>query len=101
MYLIGLTIEILHIQVKTQKRNKFNISCAETQSIQQVVELPIIKRERCIQVYSDIIPVTQDHLCVGGEENKDACSGFGGAPLVYLDRSEEPKYYQVFLIYTL
>ncbi|XP_054264176.1 venom protease-like [Macrosteles quadrilineatus] len=70
----------------------------ETPDEQQTVEMPILQRKKCTDVYDDVIPVTQDHLCVGGEKNKDACSGFGGAPLVYLDRTDQPKYYQVGIV---
>lgn len=57
--------------------------------------MPILQRKMCTDVYEDVIPVTQDHLCIGGERNKDACAGFGGAPLLHLDTSDQPRYYQV------
>lgn len=67
----------------------------ETPAQQQTLEMPVLARKKCTDVYEGVIPVTQDHLCVGGERNKDACSGFGGAPLFYLDSSDQPRYFQV------
>lgn len=53
--------------------------------------------ESCAQVYERVVPVTSDQLCVGGERGRDACSGFGGAPLVALDATGS-RYYQVALV---
>lgn len=70
--------------------------CLETPSIQQILELPILPRINCTQIYNDVIPVTADQMCVGGEDKKDACSGFGGAPLMYFDNTgTQPRYFQV------
>ncbi|XP_068085721.1 CLIP domain-containing serine protease B4 [Anabrus simplex] len=66
-----------------------------TPSREQQLELPIIALEKCSAVYGSIIPVNTNQMCVGGEEGKDACSGFGGAPLVLLDHVTRTKYYQV------
>ncbi|XP_028136341.1 phenoloxidase-activating factor 3-like [Diabrotica virgifera virgifera] len=49
---------------------------------QQVLQLPIISLQQCVQVYGRTLSVTEDHLCAGGEAGNDACSGFGGAPLI-------------------
>lgn len=35
-----------------------------------------------MSVYGRTIPITDDHLCAGGQYGKDACEGFGGAPLL-------------------
>lgn len=49
----------------------------------------------CSKVYGGVAPVTQNQICVGGEAGKDACSGFGGAPLILLDHYTRRRYYQV------
>ncbi|KAL3288181.1 hypothetical protein HHI36_002631 [Cryptolaemus montrouzieri] len=54
----------------------------EAPAQQQVLHLPIISINRCYTVYGKTLPVTDDQLCAGGEFGKDACSGFGGAPLL-------------------
>ncbi|KAJ9580472.1 hypothetical protein L9F63_024345 [Diploptera punctata] len=66
-----------------------------TPSREQLLELPIVPLEKCTKVYSRVIPVTQNQMCVGGEEGRDACSGFGGAPLILLDHYTKSRYYQV------
>ncbi|CAG9861846.1 unnamed protein product [Phyllotreta striolata] len=53
-----------------------------TPSRQQVLRLPIISLQQCQQVYGRTLPVGEDHICAGGEAGNDACSGFGGAPLL-------------------
>uniref|UniRef100_A0A1B6DLX7 CLIP domain-containing serine protease n=2 Tax=Clastoptera arizonana TaxID=38151 RepID=A0A1B6DLX7_9HEMI len=71
----------------------------ETPSVQQTLDLPILARVNCTQVYGDVIPITVDQLCVGGEDRKDACSGFGGAPLLHFDNSgPQPRYFQVGIV---
>jgi len=62
---------------------------------QQQIQLPIISQDVCSRVYDKVIKITSNHLCVGGEAKKDACSGFGGAPLVILDPFKQDKYLQV------
>lgn len=64
-------------------------------SRQQQLELPIVALETCSKIYGRVIPITTNQLCVGGEAKKDACSGFGGAPLVLLDHVLKDRYYQV------
>ncbi|XP_018328745.1 venom protease [Agrilus planipennis] len=54
----------------------------EMSNLQQVVHLPLVNYDTCSEVYSSVIPVTDSNICAGGEEGKDACSGFGGAPLL-------------------
>nr|CAD7266053.1 unnamed protein product [Timema shepardi] len=67
-----------------------------TPTRQQLIDLPVLPMSTCQKVYSPVIPVSnQQQLCVGGEEGKDACSGFGGAPLVMLDHVQRTRYYQV------
>ncbi|CAG2055710.1 unnamed protein product [Timema podura] len=67
-----------------------------TPTRQQLIELPVLPMSTCQKVYSPVIPVSnQQQLCVGGEEGKDACSGFGGAPLVMLDHVQRTRYFQV------
>ncbi|XP_049841611.1 chymotrypsin-like protease CTRL-1 [Schistocerca gregaria] len=66
-----------------------------TPARQQQLELPIVALDQCRQIYSSKLPVTNDQLCVGGEQGRDACSGFGGAPLVLLDGATRTRYYQV------
>lgn len=61
---------------------------------QQQLDLPVVELQTCAQVYERVVPITSDQLCVGGEEGRDACSGFGGAPLVSLDATGS-RYYQV------
>ncbi|XP_021919279.1 melanization protease 1-like isoform X3 [Zootermopsis nevadensis] len=66
-----------------------------TPSREQLLELPIVPLDQCNKIYSQVIPVTQNQMCVGGEARKDACSGFGGAPLILLDHYSRSRYYQV------
>ncbi|XP_069679529.1 CLIP domain-containing serine protease B4-like [Periplaneta americana] len=66
-----------------------------TPSREQRLELPILPLEQCTKVYSRVIPITKNQMCAGGEPGKDACSGFGGAPLILLDHYTKSTYYQV------
>lgn len=59
---------------------------------QQAIQLPIINIQQCVNVYGRTLPISEDQLCAGGELGRDACTGFGGAPL--LVRHGE-TYYQV------
>lgn len=64
-------------------------------SREQLLELPIVPLDQCTKVYGQVASVTQNQICVGGEAGKDACSGFGGAPLILLDHYTRSRYYQV------
>ncbi|XP_073980980.1 CLIP domain-containing serine protease HP8-like isoform X2 [Rhodnius prolixus] len=67
----------------------------DTQSKQQQVSMPIRSLDLCNLLYGSSVPITENQLCVGGEIGKDACSGFGGAPLVILDPNYKDKYFQI------
>ncbi|KAJ8944844.1 hypothetical protein NQ318_012991 [Aromia moschata] len=49
---------------------------------QQVLNLPIISIQECIRVYGKTLPISEEQVCAGGQPGNDACSGFGGAPLL-------------------
>ncbi|KAJ8967106.1 hypothetical protein NQ317_002306 [Molorchus minor] len=49
---------------------------------QQVLHLPIISIQECARVYGRTLPISDEQVCAGGEQGNDACSGFGGAPLI-------------------
>lgn len=51
-------------------------------SRQQQLDVPLVPLENCEKVFGESVPVNEGQLCAGGEEGKDACSGFGGAPLL-------------------
>ncbi|KAF9801152.1 hypothetical protein SFRURICE_005746 [Spodoptera frugiperda] len=51
-------------------------------SRQQQLEVPLVPLENCERIFGESVPVNEGQLCAGGEEGKDACSGFGGAPLL-------------------
>ena len=59
---------------------------------QQVLHLPIVPTQVCQNVYGSTLPVSDDQLCAGGQAGNDACSGFGGAPLMV---RQGDVYYQV------
>ncbi|XP_065167963.1 phenoloxidase-activating factor 3 [Atheta coriaria] len=59
---------------------------------QQVLHLPITNLRKCANVYGNTLPITDNHLCAGGELGHDACSGFGGAPLMI---QQGDTYYQI------
>lgn len=61
-------------------------------SHQQKLEVPLVSLENCEKVFGDSVPVHEGQLCAGGEEGMDACSGFGGAPLLI---SRNGKFVQV------
>ncbi|XP_075210647.1 serine protease ea-like [Lycorma delicatula] len=60
----------------------------ETRKRQQQLELPVISFDHCVRIYGS----------VGGEEGKDACSGFGGAPLLLLQQYSHPVYTQIGIV---
>ncbi|XP_060517431.1 CLIP domain-containing serine protease B4-like isoform X2 [Cylas formicarius] len=64
----------------------------ETPFRQQTLFLPIISLRECERVYGKTLPVSEDQVCAGGEPGQDACSGFGGAPLLV---KHGDTYYQV------
>ncbi|XP_063905184.1 CLIP domain-containing serine protease B4-like [Zophobas morio] len=69
-----------------------NAKQSSASNLQQTLFLPITDLSVCHRVYGNTLPITEDHLCAGGEAENDACSGFGGAPLTV--RHGE-TYYQV------
>ncbi|KAL4711112.1 hypothetical protein ACJJTC_009483 [Scirpophaga incertulas] len=56
----------------------------QTSSIsrQQLLDVPLVPLENCERIFGESVPVNEGQLCAGGEEGRDACSGFGGAPLL-------------------
>lgn len=46
------------------------------------MDVPLVPLENCERIFGESVPVNEGQLCAGGEEGKDACSGFGGAPLL-------------------
>ncbi|KAL1513945.1 hypothetical protein ABEB36_003283 [Hypothenemus hampei] len=64
----------------------------EPSTKQQHLFLPIVTLRQCEKIYGKTLPISEEQVCAGGERNQDACSGFGGAPL--LVRHSE-TYYQV------
>lgn len=59
---------------------------------QQQLRVPLVPLETCERIFGESVPINESQLCAGGEEGKDACSGFGGAPLIM---SKDGQYYQV------
>ncbi|KAF7286799.1 hypothetical protein GWI33_004204 [Rhynchophorus ferrugineus] len=59
---------------------------------QQTLFLPIISLRQCEKVYGRTLPISDEQVCAGGQRGQDACSGFGGAPLLVKHSS---TYYQV------
>ncbi|KYB26332.1 Serine protease easter-like Protein [Tribolium castaneum] len=51
-------------------------------NFQQTLYLPITDLSLCHNVYGRTLPISEHQLCAGGEAGNDACSGFGGAPLM-------------------
>ncbi|XP_050305448.1 phenoloxidase-activating factor 3-like [Anthonomus grandis grandis] len=64
----------------------------ETPYNQQHLFLPITSLSQCDKVYGKTLPITDDQICAGGQSGQDACSGFGGAPLLV---KHSDTYYQV------
>ncbi|KAK4885517.1 hypothetical protein RN001_001788 [Aquatica leii] len=54
----------------------------ETSPLQQTLQLPIVALQQCLNIYGSRIPISENHLCVGGVAGRDACDGFGGSPLI-------------------
>ncbi|XP_048483272.1 CLIP domain-containing serine protease 14D isoform X2 [Plutella xylostella] len=51
-------------------------------SRQQQLQVPLVPLANCERIFGESVPVHEGQLCAGGEEGRDACSGFGGAPLL-------------------
>ncbi|XP_053608796.1 CLIP domain-containing serine protease B4-like [Plodia interpunctella] len=64
-------------------------------SRQQMLDVPLVTLETCESIFGQSVPIHEGQLCAGGEEGRDACSGFGGAPLL-LYRDE--KFVQVGIV---
>ncbi|XP_068628351.1 CLIP domain-containing serine protease B4-like [Battus philenor] len=62
---------------------------------QQQLDVPLLSLEICERTFGDSVPVHEGQLCAGGEEGRDACSGFGGAPLLI---SREGQYFQIGIV---
>lgn len=69
-------------------------SSLESSHRQQVLKFPIVNLQRCINYFGRTLPVTENHICAGGE-GQDACSGFGGSPLI---QKGQGRYYQVTIL---
>ncbi|XP_017772529.1 PREDICTED: venom protease-like [Nicrophorus vespilloides] len=67
-------------------------SQSEASVHQQILHLPIVNLKKCSNVYGNTLPITEQNVCAGGEKGNDACSGFGGAPLLV---QHGAYYYQV------
>lgn len=76
------------------KCNYFSISI-EVPKYQQALNIPIVNIQQCYKVYGNTLPISDNQLCAGGQPGKDACSGFGGAPLIV---SDGELYYQVWVL---
>lgn len=59
-----------------------NARQTQPSTYQQTLYLPIVSSQLCSNVYGTTLPVTDDQICAGGETGNDACSGFGGAPML-------------------
>lgn len=57
-------------------------------STQQLLEVPLVSLETCERIFGESVPVHEGQLCAGGEEGRDACSGFGGSPLLVVRRGQ-------------
>ena len=78
------------------------------QVVQNKVDIPIMNRQECgariRQAFdkqgnfggSNTFTLSKSEICAGGEEEKDACDGDGGAPLVCL--SKENRWHVVGLV---
>ncbi|BES99608.1 Tryp_SPc [Nesidiocoris tenuis] len=106
----SLSIQPICLYSKANNKNNFEGTRAnlvgwgklanqrEASHIQQQLDLPVQKIEFCAAVYGSTVPITENELCVGGEAGRDACSGFGGAPLVVLDPKLKNRYFQIGLM---
>ncbi|XP_013172800.1 PREDICTED: chymotrypsin-like protease CTRL-1 [Papilio xuthus] len=62
---------------------------------QQQLEVPLVPLETCESIFGESVPVHEGQLCAGGEEGRDACSGFGGAPLLI---NRDGQYLQIGIV---
>ncbi|CAG4996659.1 unnamed protein product [Parnassius apollo] len=62
---------------------------------QQQLEVPLVPLEACERIFGESVPVHEGQLCAGGEEGRDACSGFGGAPLLI---NKDGQYMQIGIV---
>ncbi|XP_028169758.1 chymotrypsin-like protease CTRL-1 [Ostrinia furnacalis] len=53
-------------------------------SRQQLLEVPLVSLEVCDRIFGKSVTIHEGQLCAGGEEGKDACSSFGGSPLMVM-----------------
>ncbi|XP_041981736.1 CLIP domain-containing serine protease 14D-like [Aricia agestis] len=62
---------------------------------QQQLQVPLKPLESCEQVFGESVPIHEGQICAGGEAGRDACSGFGGAPLLL---NRDGSYYQIGIV---
>jgi secreted trypsin-like serine protease len=56
-------------------------SAQKVLTIQQALEVPIVPSTQCQRYYSQASVSLDNRVCAGGEQGKDICQGFSGAPL--------------------
>ncbi|VVD05069.1 unnamed protein product [Leptidea sinapis] len=64
-------------------------------SLQQQLDLPLVPLEMCEKIFGESVPIHEGQLCAGGEEGRDACSGFGGAPLL---STRDGQFFQIGIV---
>ncbi|XP_075983215.1 phenoloxidase-activating factor 1-like isoform X2 [Anticarsia gemmatalis] len=74
---------------------KMNMTTEERASILQVVAIPVVSSAKC-DSFGHGFRVGESEICAGAENNKDACGGDSGGPLMKIyDTPEGPKNYLV------
>lgn len=73
----------------------------QTQNILRRLEVPIVPHNKCQDSFRSTrlgpyFILDQSYMCAGGEENVDACTGDGGAPLVCA--ADGSRYYQAGIV---
>jgi len=65
--------------------------------IQQKLNLPVVSNKDCGDKYSSLFRKNvggdiklEEHLCAGGEKDKDSCKGDSGGPLIGRDGDDQP-----------